>query len=130
MRITRRTRPRRGGRWRTVTMYAVTNLTAYQASPGHLAEYIRGHWAIEALHHIRDVTFGEDGSQVRTGNAPRTMAALRNLAIGILRHHGWANIAKALRHNARDAYRPLSILGIIPPGNRHSAGSPKPRDLP
>jgi len=34
------------------------------------------------------------------------MAALRNLAIGILRHHGWTNIAKALRHNARDAYRP------------------------
>lgn len=43
------------------------------------------------------------------------MAALRNLAIGILRHHGWTNIAKALRHNARNAYRPLTILGVIPP---------------
>jgi len=42
------------------------------------------------------------------------MAALRNLAIGILRHHGWTNIAKALRHNARDAYRPLTIVGIPP----------------
>jgi predicted transposase YbfD/YdcC len=113
IRITRRTR--RNGRWRTVTVYAVTNLTARQASPAHLADYIRGHWAIEALHHIRDVTFGEDHCQVRTANAPRTMAALRNLAIGILRRHGWTNIAKALRHNARDAHRPLTILGIIPP---------------
>lgn len=43
------------------------------------------------------------------------MASLRNLALGVLRHHGWANIAKALRHNARDAYRPLAILGISPP---------------
>jgi len=47
---------------------------------------------------------------LRTGNAPRTMASLRNLAIGILRHAGRSNIAQALRHNARDALRPL--LGI------------------
>lgn len=56
IRITRRTQPRRGGRWRTVTVYAITNLTARQASPAHLADDIRGHWAIEALHHTRDVT--------------------------------------------------------------------------
>jgi predicted transposase YbfD/YdcC len=72
IRVTRRVRPLAGGRWRTVTVYAITNLTAYQASPAHLADYIRGHWHIEALHHTRDVTFGEDASQVRTGNAPRT----------------------------------------------------------
>jgi hypothetical protein len=72
----------------------------------------RGHWSIEALHHIRDVTYTEDGSQVRTGNAPRAMASLRNLAIGILRHARQSNIAKALRHNARDHARPLTLLGI------------------
>jgi predicted transposase YbfD/YdcC len=96
-------------------VYAVTNLSAYQASPAHLADYIRGHWRIEALHHIRDVTYGEDASQLRTGTAPRAMAGLRNLAIGILRHHGAANIAKALRRNARDAHRPLKLLGISAP---------------
>jgi predicted transposase YbfD/YdcC len=98
-----------------VTVYAITNLTACQASPAHLADYIRGHWAIEALHHIRDTTFAEDASRVRTGNAPRTMASLRNLAIAILRHHGATNIAKALRHNARHTYRTLAILGISTP---------------
>ena len=55
---------------------------------------------IEALHHIRDVTFAEDGSQVRTGTTPRAMASLRNLAIGILQAHGHRNIAAALRYYA------------------------------
>jgi predicted transposase YbfD/YdcC len=36
LRITRRVRPLRGRRWRTVTVYAVTSLTAAQASPARL----------------------------------------------------------------------------------------------
>jgi predicted transposase YbfD/YdcC len=112
LRITRRVRSLRSRRWRTVTVYAVTSLTAAQAHPARLADWIRGHWAIEALHHIRDTTFAEDASQVRTGTAPRAMASLRNLAIGILRAHGDRNIAAALRRNARDATRMLPLLGI------------------
>jgi predicted transposase YbfD/YdcC len=112
IRITRRVRNQKSKKWRTVTVYAVTNLTAVQTSPDQLAGYIRGHWSIEALHHIRDVTYREDASQVRIGNAPRAMASLRNLAIGILRHLGWSNIAKALRHNARNHLRPLRLIGI------------------
>jgi predicted transposase YbfD/YdcC len=115
IRITRRVRALRSRRWRTVVVYAVTSLTAARASPARLADWIRGHWGIEALHHIRDVTFAEDASQVRTGNAPRAMASLRNLAIGILRAHGDHNIAAALRYNARDATRPLALLGITSP---------------
>src|SRR2546430_13471270 len=112
IRMVRRARNQKTKKWRTVTVYAITNLTARQAGPAELANYIRGHWRIEALHHIRDVTFAEDASQVRTGSGPRVMASLRNLAIGILRHTGSCNIAKALRHNARDALRPLALLGI------------------
>jgi predicted transposase YbfD/YdcC len=115
LRITRRVRPLTGRRWRTVTAYAVTSLTAAQASPARLADWIRGHWGIEALHHIRDTTFAEDASQVRTGTAPRAMASLRNLAIGVLRAHGDRNIAAALRRNARDATRVLPLLGITSP---------------
>ena len=112
IRITRRVRNQKTKKWRTVTVYAITNLTAVQANPAELADYIRGHWSIEALHHIRDVTYAEDASQIRTGTAPHAMASLRNLAIGILRAAGHTNIAKALRHNARDAFRPLTLLGI------------------
>jgi predicted transposase YbfD/YdcC len=78
IRITRRVRSLHHRRWRTVTVYAVTSLTAAQANPARLADWIRGHWGIEALHHLRDVTFAEDACQVRTGTAPRAMASLRN----------------------------------------------------
>jgi hypothetical protein len=59
-------------RWATDTSYAITSPTASQATPAELAAWIRGHWTIEALHHIRDVTYGEDASQIRTGNGPQS----------------------------------------------------------
>nr|WP_230416580.1 transposase [Micromonospora tarapacensis] len=100
------------GRWSTVTVYAITNLTAGQASPADLADALRGHWAIEILHHIRDTTYAEDASRLRTGNAPRAMATLRNTAISLLRLAGITTIAKALRRNSRNPHRPLQLLGI------------------
>jgi hypothetical protein len=99
-------------RWRTTTACAVTSLVHAQASPARLADYLRGHWSIEALHHVRDTTFAEDTSQVRTGSAPQVMAALRNLAIGVLCRAGPLNLAAALRHHSRNPYRPLATLGI------------------
>jgi predicted transposase YbfD/YdcC len=96
-------------------VYGITNLPAEMAGPAELAAYSRGHWTIEnKVHYVRDVTFGEDYSQVRTGNAPRAMAALRNLAIGLLRQSGETNIAKALRHNARNTSRTLKLLHLNP----------------
>ncbi len=44
-----------------------------------------------------DVTYQEDKSLVRTGNAPRVTASLRSLAISLLRLDGHANIAAANR---------------------------------
>ena len=110
--VKRRRMDRKSGKTTLTTVYAVTNLTAEQASPAQLAALIRGHWQIEALHHVRDVTFAEDASQLRTGNAARAMATCRNLAIGALRLSGATNIAAALRHNARDPTRPLVLLGL------------------
>src|SRR5579862_3232895 len=39
-------------------------------------------------HYVRDVTFGEDRSRLRTGHAPQIMAALRNLAITLIHRFG------------------------------------------
>ncbi|WP_326826634.1 hypothetical protein [Streptosporangium sp. NBC_01756] len=50
---------------------------------------------------------------IRTGNAPRNMAALRNLAIGALHLTGATNLAQAIRHLSRDATRLLTVLGLI-----------------
>jgi hypothetical protein len=115
LRITRRTRPLARRRWRTVTAYAVTSLTAAQAHPARLADYVRGHWSIEGVAppprcHLRR---GRLPGPHR--HHPRAMASLRNLAIGILHAHGHRNIAAALRRNARDATRVLPLLGITSP---------------
>lgn len=115
IRVTRRIRPLSGQKkWRTFTIYAVTSLTASQAPTAQLAGWIRGHWQIEALHHIRDVTYGEDASQTRTCNGPQVMATLRNLAIGIFKLAGHQNIAAACSHHSRDATRILATLGLSP----------------
>jgi predicted transposase YbfD/YdcC len=81
------------------------------ADPAVLAAWIRGHWEIEnRLHWVRDVTYQEDKSLVRTGNAPRVMASLRSLVISLLRLNGHSNIAAANRHHARDPQRTLNLL--------------------
>ena len=70
--------------------------TTWEATT-QLADYVRGHWGIEnRLHWVRDVTFDEDRSQVRAGNAAHVMASLRNLAISVHRLAGATNIARTL----------------------------------
>ena len=58
-----------------IAALGITALTAEQAGPERLAHLIRDHWAIEALHHIRDLTYDEDRSQLRTGSAPKSSPA-------------------------------------------------------
>lgn len=68
-------------KWSRETVYAITSLTATQASPAALAAIIRGDQMIEdRLHWVRDMDYDEDRSQVRTASGPRVMATLRNLA--------------------------------------------------
>ncbi len=110
--VKRRRTDRKTSKTTITTVYALTSLTAEQATGTQLAKLIRDHWKIEALHHIRDITFAEDASQLRTGNAPRVMATWRNLAIGALKLTGITNIAAALRHNARDPHRPLALFNL------------------
>jgi predicted transposase YbfD/YdcC len=90
-------------------VYLITS--SRDAGPETLAAWTRGHWHIEnKLHWVRDVTYQEDKSLVRTGNAPRVMATLRSLAISLLRLDGHNNIAAANRHHARDPQRTLNLL--------------------
>ncbi len=106
----RRTATRKG-RKSVEVVYLITSADHQTAPPAVLAAWVQGHWGIEnRLHWVRDVTWDEDRSQVRTGKAPRVMATLRNTAISLLRLAGWTNIAEALRHHARDATRPVNLL--------------------
>jgi hypothetical protein len=98
-------------RFTTETVYAITDLRVHQAKPAQLAAWIRGHWHIEnKIHWVRDVTYDEDRSQIRTGTRPEVMATLRNAATGALRTVGITNIAAGTRHHARDSTRPLALL--------------------
>ena len=90
----------------------VTSPAPQQADADALPAPTRGHWGSEnRLHHVRDVTFEEDRSQMRRGAVPQTFAACRNLAIGLLRSTGAPNIAAALRtYTARPAEAALLVL--------------------
>jgi len=62
----------------------LTSRPASQLSAAQIQVSRRGHWSIEnPIHYVRDVTFGEDHSTVRTKHAPQNLATLRNLVIGI-----------------------------------------------
>ena len=111
-RIIRRRRPISGAkRWSTETVYAVTSLGFADVRAHRLAEIVRGHWHVEnRLHWVRDVTFAEDLSQIRTGTGPAVMAVLRNLAISRHRLAGATNIAAACRDTARHPLRAIDRL--------------------
>jgi hypothetical protein len=98
------------------TRYFVTDPAPVDASTEHLFGLTKGHWSIESLNWVRDVTFDEDRSQVRTGTLPRILVTLRNLAIGIIRHTAYrsVNIAATTRQLARQPDVTLNILGIPP----------------
>jgi predicted transposase YbfD/YdcC len=102
------------GKERAEVVYGITSLPPKRATPERLLELVRGHWHIENKSHwVRDVTFDEDRSQVRCGNIPQVMAALRNTAIGLLRWAGHTNIAAACRQFAAQPVQALALIGII-----------------
>ncbi len=97
-----------------VAVLGITSLPADEAGPADLLAYLRGHWAIEMHHYVRDVCFGEDASRVR--RAHQAKAAIRNTIIGIMHLHRIPNIAAQLRICHRDPYRlPLQLLGLTRP---------------
>jgi len=98
---------------RVEVVYGVTSLSPERGTPKRLLALIRGHWQIENKSHwVRDVTFDEDRSQVRCGNIPQVLAALRNTTIGLLRWAGYANIAAACRRFAAQPDLALALIGI------------------
>lgn len=91
------------------TIYGLTSLTAHDASPQRLLTLNRGHWTIEATHHILDWSFDEDRSRIRTGYGPENMTRLRRFAIGLIKMRGLA-VAETMRRLARNPRRVLDFL--------------------
>ena len=114
IRRTRTVNKRGGGRRRTTeVVHLICSLPPTDAPPEQVASWARGHWAIEnRLHWVRDVVFDEDRHQLRTANGPQVMAALRNLAISLIRllHGPAASIAATTRAMARRPRRAIDLI--------------------
>jgi DDE family transposase len=110
-RVRRRRVDTRTGEIEDKVTYAITSLPPDQADAGRLLALLRDHWRIEnGLHHVRDVTFDEDRSTVRTNAAPQVAAACRNLVIALLRRAGATTIAAACRTFAG---RPRTAITLV-----------------
>lgn len=113
--LTRTIKHKKSGKQHEQTVYGMTSLCPQhkQGNPQALLGLLRGHWHIEnKSHHVRDVTFDEDRSQVRVGRLPQVLAAIRNACIGLLRSRGHKNIAAACRYHAAQPQSALDLLGI------------------
>lgn len=109
--LTRTVTVRKTGKTSREVVYLITSLTPQEAGPPCLLELVRGHWSIEnSSHHVRDVTFGEDRSRLRSWQAPQILAALRNLAITLLHRQGTSQIAATRRHFASHPRKAFDLL--------------------
>ena len=99
------------GKRTSETACCITSLTSDMATAERLLALNRGHWKIEAMHHILDMTFDEDRSRIRTGHGPSNVTLLRRFAIGIVRQYG-ENVAETMRGMARKPRRVLDVLKL------------------
>ena len=97
--LERRIKRTADGKTSTEVVYGITSLSPDQASPARLLELHRSHWGIEnGLHYRRDETLREDWCHLKGGQAPRAMAVIYNLIVGLVLHLGWTNLPEARRY--------------------------------
>jgi predicted transposase YbfD/YdcC len=82
-----------------------------KGTPQQFAQWIRGHWGIESLHHIADVVFEEDASLANTGHTAENMGLTRRIAMNIIKTIDPARGMADARRNA--AYEPAYLRGIL-----------------
>ncbi len=71
---------------------------------------IRAHWGVESMHYVKDVTFGEDASLIRTGNAPTNFSIIRNISMNVLRRENYISFKQAIRMIGGDIKRLCYLL--------------------
>jgi hypothetical protein len=58
---------------------------------------------MEAHHHVRDVTFGEDAAASRTGSGPANLATIRAAITAALKDAGYLHIPEGRRDHTTPA---------------------------
>ena len=98
------------GKTRHEVVYGVTSLATDRAGEREVLQLVRGHWQIEALHNIRDNTYDEDRCRIRTGNGPQAMAALRNMAIALIKRCIPGTVPRGQRYLT---FHPAALLSLV-----------------
>jgi predicted transposase YbfD/YdcC len=99
------------GKVRQRAVYGVSRMGADRADEKAILGYLRGPWTIGALHRIRDVRYCEDRGRIRTGHGAEAMAALRNLAIGVIETLMPGRVAGARRRLLMQPEQLRQLLG-------------------
>ena len=118
--VLRETTHVQSGRTSREVAYGVTSLDSTTASPERLLTLNRGHWTVEAMHHVLDWSFDEDRSRVRAGHGPQNLSRLRRFAIGLIQGRGLP-VAETMRHLARNPRRVLDFLKMTANTNPRTA---------
>jgi predicted transposase YbfD/YdcC len=103
IKITRLRKDTATGKTTRQTVYAVTSLTSAHARGQDLARLVREHWSIEAHHHIRAVSFGEDAATSRTGSGPANLATIRAAITAAIKDAGYLHIPEGRRDHTTPA---------------------------
>ena len=93
--------------------YGLTDLSPLEASPHQLFQLWQQHWHIEnKLHWVRDVDFGEDASNMRSGSLPFSFSLLRNAVISLLRLYAYDLITQARTYFSTNIQLACSFVGF------------------
>ncbi|MBA2678055.1 MAG: ISAs1 family transposase, partial [Ktedonobacteraceae bacterium] len=93
------------------TFYGITSVPRKYADAARILGLKREHWLIEnRLHYRRDVTLGEDASQLRSQGVPEVIAALNGGLLALLDFIGVKNVAKQMRHFCAQPQEALQLL--------------------
>jgi hypothetical protein len=76
--------------------YVSNQVVSSQAQADELFDAIRGHWAVEVMHHKRDVTLSEDNLRSGKIEVNRLLSSFRTLVINLLEGMGVKNMAAQL----------------------------------
>lgn len=93
--------------------YGLVSMRPEEAGAAAIERLWRGHWTIEnPIHHVRDVTFGEDAGHAAQGNTAHVLAALRNGLLMLFRSANWRSIPDALAHYGASVSRVFTLIGL------------------
>ena len=96
------------------TSYYISNQTVSSAQTGsELADTLRKHWGVESNNWILDVTFNEDGVQVKNGNQAQVLGKLRCFATNLLRWSGAKNFQEKIEEFIDLPETLISTLGQV-----------------